>query len=358
MKRQDFFFDLPTELIAQQPAEQRTQSRLLVMEADGGLSDKQFLDLTDYLNPNDCLIFNDTRVIPARLFGQKASGGKIELLIERVLDESTVLTHLRANKSPKAGAELWIEDAFKAEVLGREQALFVVKFDITDGQTALELIEQYGHMPLPPYIERQVDDGNEAFDHERYQTVYSQKPGAVAAPTAGLHFDDAMLDKIRAQGINIGFVTLHVGSGTFKPVQVDDIHDHKMHAEVIDVPPQTVDLIKQTKAAGGRVIAVGTTSVRSLESAASLSASATLEAYQGETDIFITPGYHFKVVDVLLTNFHLPESTLIMLVSALAGYDRTMQAYHHAVNQQYRFFSYGDAMLVHPSSIQKEVDEV
>lgn len=351
MNRQDFHFDLPKELIAQQPAKERTQSRLLVMEPDDAkLSDKQFPDLLNYLQPNDCLIFNDTKVIPARLFGQKTSGGKIELLIERVIDDHCVLTHLRANKSPKAGAKLWIEDAFEAEVMGREDALFVVKFEPHQRRTALDLIEAYGHMPLPPYIERQVNDENEAFDHQRYQTVYSDKPGAVAAPTAGLHFDEEVMRQIEHKQVGIGFVTLHVGAGTFKPVQVDDISEHKMHSEIIDVPQKTVDLIRQTRHKGGRVFAIGTTSVRSLESAASFSESGQLEAYQGETDIFITPGYQFKVVDVLFTNFHLPESTLIMLVSAMAGHSRTMQAYQHAVAEKYRFFSYGDAMLVYPSN--------
>lgn len=348
MKRQDFHFDLPETLIAQRPAKERTHSRLLVMEENGRLSDKKFSDLLEYLSPEDCLIFNDTRVIPARLFGRKATGGKVELLIERVLDNETVLAHLRSNNTPKSGTELFIEEAFFGEVLGREEALFVVKFKLADSKTALDMIEQYGHMPLPPYIERQVNDEHEAFDHERYQTVYSSKPGAVAAPTAGLHFDQLLLSKIAEKGVKSGFVTLHVGAGTFKPVQVDDISEHKMHSEVINVPQETVDLIKNTKKQGGRVFAVGTTSVRSLESAAMLSPSELIEAYQGETDIFITPGYEFKVVDVLLTNFHLPESTLIMLVSALAGYERTMLAYRHAVSDKYRFFSYGDAMLVHP----------
>lgn len=349
MRRQDFYFDLPEALIAQQPTQQRTQSRLLVMEADGSLSDKRFPDLSSYLNENDCLIFNNTKVIPARLFGQKMTGGKIELLIERVLDESTVLTHIRSSNAPKTGAKLRIADAFDCEVLGREDALFILKFDVSGQETALELIERHGHMPLPPYIERE----DELADKERYQTVYSEKPGAVAAPTAGLHFDETMLEQIRLKGVSIGFVTLHVGAGTFKPVQVDNITEHKMHSEIIEVLPETVELIRQTREKGGRVIAVGTTSVRCLESAATFSPSGALAPYQGETDIFITPGYAFKQVDVLLTNFHLPESTLIMLVSALAGYERTMAAYHHAVEQQYRFFSYGDAMLVHPPAAEK-----
>ncbi len=342
VKRQDFFFNLPDELIAQQPAPNRRDSRLLVLDEDK-LADAQFPDIISYLQPNDLLVFNNTKVIPARLFGQKETGGKVELLIERVLDDKTLLTHIRSSRSPKAGTLLNIEGAFDVEVQGRQEALFIVK--VMAEQSALELVEQYGHMPLPPYIERAEDV--EA-DKERYQTVYSEKPGAVAAPTAGLHFDEALMDEIRAKGVEIGFVTLHVGAGTFKPVQVDDIAEHVMHSEYLEVDGTVVEQIRQTRAKGGRVIAVGTTSVRCLESAANFSQSGQIEPYQGETDIFITPGYQFKEVDVLLTNFHLPESTLIMLVSALAGYERTMHAYMHAVEHRYRFFSYGDAMLVFP----------
>lgn len=343
MKRQDFFFDLPEHLIAQQPAAERRGSRLLVMLPNGEISDDQFPDLLTYVQPNDLLVFNNTKVIPARLFGQKSTGGQIELLIERVVDEKTLLTHLRSSRSPKPGAILRIEDAFDVEVIGRQDALFVLK--VLSDQSALELVEAYGHMPLPPYIER-ADDVEE--DKERYQTVYSEKPGAVAAPTAGLHFDEPLLEAIKAKGADIGFVTLHVGAGTFKPVQVDDISEHVMHSEYLEVDQTLVDQVKQARAKGGRVIAVGTTSVRCLESAAKFSETGQVAPYQGETDIFITPGYQFKEVDVLFTNFHLPESTLIMLVSALAGYDRTMAAYNHAVEQAYRFFSYGDAMLVFP----------
>ncbi len=345
MKRQDFFFDLPENLIAQHPPENRRDSRLLVMsdEVEGGIADANFPDLLSFITSNDLLIFNNTKVIPARLFGQKASGGKVELLIERVVDDHTLLTHIRSSRSPKPGTKLVIEDAFEVEVTGRKDALFIVK--VLAEESALDLIEANGHMPLPPYIERQED---EEADKDRYQTVYSEKPGAVAAPTAGLHFDDALMDELKAKGVGMGFVTLHVGAGTFKPVQVDDISEHVMHSEYLEVSQTVVDQIKATRAQGGRVIAVGTTSVRCLESAASLSQTGQIEAYQGETDIFITPGYKFKEVDVLLTNFHLPESTLIMLVSALAGYERTMKAYEHAVKQAYRFFSYGDAMLVFP----------
>lgn len=348
MKRQDFYFDLPEHLIAQQPATERRGSRLLVMLPDGSVADHQFPDLLDYIQSNDLLVFNNTKVIPARLFGQKSTGGQVELLIERVLDQSTLLTHIRSSRSPKPGTVLHIENAFDVEVIGREDALFVVK--VLSETSALELIEQYGHMPLPPYIERKEDQEE---DKERYQTVYSEKPGAVAAPTAGLHFDEQFLADVKAKGADIGFVTLHVGAGTFKPVQVDDINEHVMHSEYLEVDQALVNQVEATRAKGGRVIAVGTTSVRCLESAASFSGTGHVAPYQGDTDIFITPGYQFKEVDVLFTNFHLPESTLIMLVSALAGYERTMAAYQHAVEQSYRFFSYGDAMLVFPPSDKK-----
>jgi len=345
VKRQDFFFDLPEKLIAQQPAAERRGSRLLVMLPDGSIVDAQFPDLLSYVQPNDLLVFNNTKVIPARLFGEKSTGGKIELLIERVVDDKTLLSHLKSSRSPKPGAKLRIEDAFDVEVLGRQGALFVLK--VLSDKSALELIESYGHMPLPPYIERPEDLQE---DKERYQTVYSQKPGAVAAPTAGLHFDQELLDGIQDKGADIGFVTLHVGAGTFKPVQVDNISEHVMHSEYLEVDELLVEKVRQTRQKGGRVIAIGTTSVRCLESAAKFSPTGQIEPYQGETDIFITPGYAFKEVDVLFTNFHLPESTLIMLVSALAGYERTMAAYQHAVDQSYRFFSYGDAMLVFPAA--------
>lgn len=350
MKRQDFYYDLPDALIAQHPTKERGQSRLLVMEENGTVTDTRFEELLNYLSPNDCLIFNDTRVIPARLYGQKLSGGKVELLIERLINTDTVWAHVKASNAPKEGARLRIADAFDVEVTGRDDALFHLRFLLPDGvDSALELIERYGELPLPPYIERPKNEKDTEEDQERYQTVYAAKPGAVAAPTAGLHFNEPLLDKISSLGVQFGYVTLHVGAGTFKPVQVDDISEHRMHAEIIDVPSETVKLIEHTRSKGGRVFAVGTTSVRSLESAAQFSPKGRLAPYQGETDIFITPGYTFQVVDVLLTNFHLPESTLIMLVSALAGYERTMDAYRHAVKEQYRFFSYGDATLVFPS---------
>lgn len=351
MKRQDFYFDLPENLIAQHPAKNRRDSRLLVLnsDAEGSLLDQKFPDLLSFIEPNDLLIFNNTKVIPARLFGIKQTGGKVELLIERVIDRSTILTHIKSSRAPKPGTILNIENAFDIEVIGRKDALFVVK--VLSDNSALDLIEAHGHMPLPPYIERANDEEE---DKDRYQTVYSEKPGAVAAPTAGLHFDEAILDEIRTKGVDIGFVTLHVGAGTFKPVQVDDIAEHVMHSEYLEVDQEVVNKIRQARAKGGRVIAVGTTSVRCLESAASFSQSDSIQPYQGDTDIFITPGYEFKEVDVLLTNFHLPESTLIMLVSALAGYENTMQAYKHAVQEQYRFFSYGDAMLVFPKQAKEQ----
>ncbi|AHF01052.1 S-adenosylmethionine tRNA ribosyltransferase [Thiomicrospira aerophila AL3] len=344
MKRQDFYFELPEELIAQQPTSQRRASRLLVVQGTG-LQDKQFVDILDFIEPHDLLVFNNTKVIPARLFGQKATGGQIELLIERIINDSQALCHIRSSKSPKPGAKLWIENAFEVEVLGREGALFSVAFD--PAKTPLEWVEAHGHMPLPPYIERADTDN----DKNRYQTVYATRPGAVAAPTAGLHFDEAMLAAIKAKGADIGFVTLHVGAGTFKPVQVDDISQHTMHSEWLEVEAGLVEQVKAARAKGGRIIAVGTTSVRCLESA---SKDGQLRPYTGDTDIFISPGYQFQQVDVLLTNFHLPESTLIMLVSALAGYQETMAAYRHAVEQRYRFFSYGDAMLVFNKALSRE----
>lgn len=338
MRRSDFYFDLPEELIAQQPATERCGSRLLCLDGtDGTLSDELFGDLPDKLCSGDLLIFNDTRVIPARLYGQKETGGRVEVLVERILDEHRVLAHVRASKSPKTGAYLLLEEALQVEVLGRREALFELRFE----NPVLEGLKQYGHMPLPPYIDRAADQ----HDDERYQTVYASKEGAVAAPTAGLHFDRNMLDELAGQGIEQAYVTLHVGAGTFQPVRVDDIREHPMHSEWIEVPQTTVEAIEKTRTRGGRVIAIGTTVVRSLESAA---AEGTLKAFNGESRIFIYPGYRFRVIDALLTNFHLPESTLLMLVCAFAGYEHTMAAYRHAVEQGYRFFSYGDAMFIRP----------
>lgn len=338
MRRTDFHFDLPAELIAQYPLPVRSDSRLLALNGDSGvIEDAGFRDLPRFLRPTDLLVFNDTRVIPARLFGQKDSGGQVEVLVERILDNHTVLAHVRASKSPKTGRQLVLEGGVRVTVEGRQDDLFRLRFD-TD-QPVLELLERHGHMPLPPYIERQ----DEQDDRERYQTVYADKPGAVAAPTAGLHFDQELLAQISAMGIETARVTLHVGAGTFQPMRVENIAEHHMHAERIEVSQAVVDSVARTRQQGGRVVAVGTTSVRALESAAK---DGELTACSGETDIFITPGYDFRVVDALVTNFHLPESTLLMLVCAFAGYEHIMQAYRHAVGQGYRFFSYGDAMFL------------
>lgn len=344
MNLSDFHFDLPPELIAKHPMAERSASRMLHLQGNGGaIHHRQFKDLLNVLNPGDLLIFNNTRVIPARLLGHKVSGGKVEVLVERILDDHRVLAHVRANKSPKPGTEFLLEDKVKAEMVERHDALFELRF--LHDETVLELLETHGHMPLPPYIDRPDEDA----DKERYQTVYNDKPGAVAAPTAGLHFDDEMLEALREKGVRTEFVTLHVGAGTFQPVRVDNIEEHVMHAEYAEVPQQVVDAVKETKAAGNRVVAVGTTSVRSLESAATAAKEKNGELiapFYEDTSIFIYPGYEFKVIDAMITNFHLPESTLIMLVSAFAGYDNTMNAYHQAVAERYRFFSYGDAMFV------------
>lgn len=340
MQLSDFNYELPPELIAHQPLAQRTASRLLVVDgASGQLSDKQFSDLPDLLQAEDLLVFNDTRVIPARLHGKKSTGGKVEVLIERVLDTQHVLAHVRASKAPKKGACLLLESAIKAEMIGRDGDLFHLRF--ISERPVLELLEAYGHIPLPPYIERP----DESSDRERYQTVYARNPGAVAAPTAGLHFDNTLLNTIAAKGIATTTVTLHVGAGTFQPVRINDLSQHIMHAEYAEVSEATCKAVADCKARGGRVIAVGTTSVRSLESAAQ---SGVLKPFQDETRLFITPGYQFNVVDAMVTNFHLPESTLLMLVSAFSGHETIRTGYHHAINNAYRFFSYGDAMFLTP----------
>ena len=350
MRVSDFSFDLPEELIARYPKADRTASRLMALDGDSGTrEDLTFVDVLDKLNKGDLLVFNNTRVIPARMFGKKASGGKLEVLVERILDEHSVLAHIRCSKSPKPGSEILlgeidVEDSelVSATMVARHDALFELKF--SESENVLHILERIGHMPLPPYIDRPDEES----DKERYQTVYNEKPGAVAAPTAGLHFDDELLEKIKAKGVELAFVTLHVGAGTFQPVKVDDIADHVMHAEYVEVPQEVVEQINATKARGGRVVAVGTTSVRSLESAAKAAQDKgqPLAEYYDDTSIFITPGYEFKLVDALITNFHLSESTLIMLVSAFAGYDNIMSAYKHAVEEKYRFFSYGDAMFL------------
>lgn len=353
MKVSDFHFDLPDELIARYPKPERTASRLLQLNGENGeIFHRTFNDVLDLIQEGDLLVFNNTRVIPARMFGHKASGGKIEVLVERVLSETTFLAHVRSSKPPKAGAELILgEDKLgegngvRVNMLGRQDALF--ELEIADKSTALlDVLQQIGHMPLPPYIDRPDEDA----DQERYQTVYNKVPGAVAAPTAGLHFDDELLAKLNAKGVNFAFVTLHVGAGTFQPVRVENIEDHHMHAEYVEVSQEVCDAILATKAAGKRVIAVGTTSVRSIESAALAAeekgSAQLIEPFFSDTAIFIYPGKKFRVIDCLITNFHLPESTLIMLVSAFAGYAHTMNAYKSAVENRYRFFSYGDSMFI------------
>ncbi len=341
MQRADFHFELPDELIARYPSEQRSDCRLLCVDGQSGaLEHRRFPDLLELLEPGDLLVFNDTRVIPARLHGHKASGGKVEMLLERPLDSHRGLAHLRSSKSPKPGTELIFEGDIHAIVEGRRDALFELRF--LGDTPMIALLEKHGHMPLPPYITR--DD--ELSDRERYQTVYARRDGAVAAPTAGLHFDQPLLDALAAKGINSAFVTLHVGAGTFQPVRVDNILEHHMHSEWIEVSEAACQQVRDTQAAGKRVIAVGTTSVRCLESACLKSSDGQIAPFSGDTDIFIYPGYEWRCVDALITNFHLPESTLLMLVSAFAGYDHMMRAYRAAVDERYAFFSYGDAMLL------------
>ncbi|EOV9630189.1 tRNA preQ1(34) S-adenosylmethionine ribosyltransferase-isomerase QueA [Cronobacter dublinensis] len=343
MRLTDFSFELPESLIAHYPQAQRSACRLLSLDGPtGDLTHGTFTDLLDKLNPGDLLVFNNTRVIPARLFGRKASGGKIEVLVERMLDDHRVLAHIRASKAPKPGAELLLGDdeSVNATMTARHDALFEVQFN--DERPVLDILNSIGHMPLPPYIERP----DEASDRELYQTIYSEKPGAVAAPTAGLHFDEPLLARLREKGVEMAFVTLHVGAGTFQPVRVESIEDHVMHSEYAEVPQDVVDAVLAAKARGNKVVAVGTTSVRSLESAAQAATDAPIAPFFGDTQIFIYPGYQYQVVDALVTNFHLPESTLIMLVSAFAGYQHTMNAYREAVKAEYRFFSYGDAMYI------------
>jgi len=343
MKTRDFFYELPERLIAQYPAKQRTDSRLLhIDKKHSSFEDRQFMDFPDLLKSNDLLVFNNTRVIPARLFGHKPTGGKVEILIERISSEHSALAHVRASKTPRIGSEIILDVAgacgnISFRIEDRRDNLFVLSTDA--GIRITDILEKHGHMPLPPYIER----SDETQDLDRYQTVYARQPGAVAAPTAGLHFDDDILNAIEDKGVKSAYVTLHVGAGTFQPVRSEHIQEHAMHSEYLEVPAETVALCKQAREQGGRIIAVGTTAVRSLETAA---ADGELKPYSGETDIFIYPGYAFKSVDALLTNFHLPESTLLMLVCAFAGYETTMRAYKHAVKQEYRFFSYGDAMFI------------
>lgn len=335
MQVADFDFDLPDALIAQFPPMVRGDSRLLHVDTHGRLADRLFRDLPTLLRPDDLLVLNDTRVIKARLFGHKDSGGKVELLVERVLDEFEALVFIRASHAPQPGSQIRLADGVAVEVLARQDDLTRLRFPLP----VLQVLDQFGQLPLPPYITHTPT----ANDAARYQTVYANEPGAVAAPTAGLHFDDAMLDTLSEQGVRTARVTLHVGAGTFQPVRVDSIADHKMHSERYTIPQVTVDAIRDTRARGGRVVAVGTTSLRALEAAAQ---TGELHAGANETSIFITPGYRFHVVDVLITNFHLPKSTLLMLVSAFAGLDAIHAAYAHAIAARYRFFSYGDAMFL------------
>lgn len=344
MKTRDFDFYLPPELIAQFPTKQRTSSRILCLDGTHGkLADMMFADLPNYLRADDVVVFNDTRVIKARLFGKKSSGGKVEIMVERVLDDQHVLAVIRASHAPKSGTKLFLANAIPVTVMAREQEFYTLLFE--HERTVIELLDQFGHLPLPPYISRSATQVDEA----RYQTIFAKNTGAVAAPTAGLHFDELMLTKLHEMGIVTTYVTLHVGAGTFQPVRTENIHDHRMHSESFYIPNETVSAIKHCKTKGGRVLAVGTTSLRALEASAAKN-HGELKPGHDETNIFITPGYRFHVIDRLLTNFHLPQSTLLMLVSAFGGMENIRRAYQHAITQRYRFFSYGDAMLIEKKS--------
>jgi S-adenosylmethionine:tRNA ribosyltransferase-isomerase len=339
MRLEDYYYDLPRELIARYPLPERSASRLLVLhQQNGALKDKLFTDLEQFLAPGDLLVFNNTKVIPARIYGQKSSGGRVELLVERILPGNRIIGHCRASKAPKIGAELEFMGEQQARVLGRQAALY--EFQFTENLDLMAWLQNVGQIPLPPYLEREAEES----DKERYQTVFARYPGAVAAPTAGLHFDDALLARLAQKGVNSAFLTLHVGAGTFAPLRAEQLESGKLHSERIEVSAELCELINATKRKGGKVVAVGTTTVRALETAAAKIQK--VQPYEGETDIFITPGFTFRVVDAMITNFHLPESSLLMLVSAFAGHQNTMAAYHHAVQQNYRFFSYGDAMLI------------
>ena len=336
----DFDYHLPKELIAFEPCEKRDSSQLLVVsQSSDTFVDQTFSQLSSWMKEGDLLVLNDTKVFPARLFGKKDSGGKVEILAERLLDDNLVKVQLKSNRTLKRGANIMINEEVMAEVHGRDEEFFIVKF--ISSLSALEIFEKFGHIPLPPYIDR----NDESHDRDRYQTVYANKTGAVAAPTAGLHFTEALLQELRDKGVLVETITLHVGAGTFKPVKVSDPTQHKMHAEYAQVSRSICEKIQNVKRLGGRVFAVGTTCVRALETAAQ---NGSISSYEGETDIFIYPGFTFNVVDALITNFHLPRSTLLMLVSALAGKDKIQSAYQYAINHQYRFYSYGDAMLIHP----------
>lgn len=342
MKVSDFHYDLPDELIAQYPPEQRAASRLLAVPKEGDMKDGMIVDMLDNLNAGDVMVLNNTKVIPARLYGKKDSGGRIEVLLERITGQHEFIAQIRASKAPKVGQHLVIDgdESVSLTVKGRDNSFFIIESN--QKGSLFEWFEKVGHMPLPPYIER----SDEQQDMDRYQTVFAEHQGAVAAPTAGLHYDESLLEKIKAKGVSIHTITLHVGAGTYQPVRVDSIDDHIMHSEYIEVDKTVCDAIINAKESGNKIVAVGTTVVRSLETAANAAQENLIEPFTGDTDIFIFPGYEFKVIDALQTNFHLPESTLLMLVSAFAGYDKIMTAYHYAIEQQYRFFSYGDAMYL------------
>lgn len=340
MKIQDFDFFLPNDLIAQFPPQHRVDSRLLYLDSPSNkFQDALFVDLTTYLRAGDVIVFNNTRVIKARLWGSKQTGGKIEVMVERVLDSHHVLAMIRASHAPKIGSSLLLGNKINAVVQGHEQNLYILHF--AHELPVIELLEQYGNLPLPPYIERQATQ----LDEERYQTIFAKEVGAVAAPTAGLHFDETMLAKLHELGVIIAYVTLHVGAGTFQPVRTDNILNHQMHTEIYHIPAETIDAIQQAKQIGNRVLAVGSTSLRALEACANAN-NGELKSGHGETNLFITPGFNFRIVDRLLTNFHLPRSTLLMMVSAFAGMENIRCAYQHAISQRYHFFSYGDAMLI------------
>jgi S-adenosylmethionine:tRNA ribosyltransferase-isomerase len=342
MRRADFAYNLPEELIAQHPPHERSGSRLLELNsATGAIEDRHFADFPNLLRSGDLLVLNDTRVIPARVLGAKPTGGQVEILLERILGERRILAHVNASKALRADAPISLPGGATATFVRRHDDLFELELS----SEPLAYFEQFGAMPLPPYIERSVDEA----DATRYQTVFAREPGAVAAPTAGLHFDAAILEQCRERGVDIAYVTLHVGAGTFQSVRVDDLTQHRMHAERVSVSQRVCDAISAARARGGRVVAVGTTVVRSLESAAQ---GETLQPFVGETRLFITPGYRFRVIDALFTNFHLPESTLLMLVCAFGGYSAVMNSYQHAVEQRYRFFSYGDAMFLERAASQ------
>jgi len=338
MKLSDFDFDLPRSLIAQYPSKSRTDSKLLVLRDI--LVDSTFSQLGDFLKPNDLLVLNDTKVIPARLFGHKDSGGKVEVLVERLVNDHEALVMIKSSRSPKIGSYIILENKSRFIICDKKDGIYTVDFG---SFSILNVLNEIGHIPLPPYIDR-VDDNE---DHSRYQTVYAKNDGAVAAPTAGLHFDELLLSSLVKKGISHAFITLHVGAGTFQPVKVEDIEGHKMHSEYYEISTETIDKIEQAKAIGGRIIAVGTTAVRALESA---SVNGKLINQKGDTDIFIYPGFKFQIVDAMITNFHLPKSSLLMLVSAFIGFDEMFETYRHAIKEQYRFFSYGDAMLLEKKS--------